>query len=331
MKVADFGCGVGLAKLVSRMLAEIVGPAGRVVGIDASAEQVVQAANLCRETGLDNTAFVAADATNTELPRESFDLAIASLLPLSAAASSRSRGMPAGNAKRAQAGRRYRCRGWRPGYRQQPSTYRAGRFRRFVHAPSGPTRGVDYSVASRLHQMVKAAGFPNPKMRIHQPAIAEGENRFLLKWSVEEAGSAFVSAGLITPEQLKRTLTAMQAATDDPEVVVLMPRLSAVWARKPASTRGSAAARSRGRCRPGVMRQRPSVMLRSNIADSGMAFVACAKSPEGKEGLEAFANADGAIAWPGERSHVARRRDLYNPHWRAEWETHPHSLVRSTS
>ena len=36
-----------------------------------------------------------------------------------------------------------------------------------------------------------------------------------------------------------------------------------------------------------------------------MAFVVWTKSPEGKEGLEAFANVDGAIAWPGERSHVA--------------------------
>ena len=229
MKVADFGCGVGL---VSRMLAEIVGPAGRVVGIDASVEQVVQAANLCRETGLDNTAFVAADATNTELPRESFDLVYCRYLllhlpdPAACLREMRSVLKPGGvivveDGDLATA-------------TSLPPTALDAFADLFTRL--GPTRGVDYSVASRLHQMVKAAGFPNPKMRIHQPAIAEGENRLLLKWSVEEAGSAFVSAGLITPEQLKRTLTAMQAATDDPEVVVLMPRLSAVWARKPAST-----------------------------------------------------------------------------------------------
>jgi len=99
----------------------------------------------------------------------------------------------------------------------------------------GPIRGVDYSVASRLQQLVKSAGFPDPKIRLHQPAIAEGEKRLLLKGSVEEAGPAFVSAGLITSEELRHTLTAMQAATDDPEVLVLMPRMSAVWATKPAS------------------------------------------------------------------------------------------------
>jgi len=36
MKVADFGCGVGM---VSKMMAEIVGPTGKLVGIDASAAQ----------------------------------------------------------------------------------------------------------------------------------------------------------------------------------------------------------------------------------------------------------------------------------------------------
>src|SRR5215469_17478023 len=71
MKVADFGCGVGM---VSRMLAEIVGPPGAVVGIDASLEQVEQARQLCRKTGLNNTAFLGADATKTDLPNDWFDL-----------------------------------------------------------------------------------------------------------------------------------------------------------------------------------------------------------------------------------------------------------------
>jgi ubiquinone/menaquinone biosynthesis C-methylase UbiE len=237
MKVADFGCGVGL---VSRMLAEIVGPMGKVVGIDASAEQVEQAANICRETGLNNIAFVAADATNTELTRGWFDLVYCRYLllhlpdPAACLREMYSVLKPGGmivveDGDLATA-------------TSLPPTALDAFADLFTRL--GPTRGVDYSVASRLHQMVKAAGFPNPSMRIHQPAIAQGENRLLLKWSVEEAGSAFVSAGLITPNQLKRTLTAMQAATDDPEVVVLMPRLSAVWARKPALAAAASAKNS---------------------------------------------------------------------------------------
>ena len=40
MRVADFGCGVGM---VTAVLADVVGPQGRVVGIDASKAQLAQA------------------------------------------------------------------------------------------------------------------------------------------------------------------------------------------------------------------------------------------------------------------------------------------------
>ena len=44
MRVADFGCGVGV---VTRMLAQIVGPSGSVTGIDVDGAQLEQAAELC--------------------------------------------------------------------------------------------------------------------------------------------------------------------------------------------------------------------------------------------------------------------------------------------
>src|SRR5207244_904579 len=71
MKVADFGCGVGV---VTRMLAEVVGPEGFVTGIDLNGPQLEEAAVLCASYGLDNVAFVEASAVSTGLPSESFDL-----------------------------------------------------------------------------------------------------------------------------------------------------------------------------------------------------------------------------------------------------------------
>jgi ubiquinone/menaquinone biosynthesis C-methylase UbiE len=70
MRVADLGCGVGM---VTNLLAELVGPTGSVVGVDVSAEQIAQA----RESlpaGSSNVTFVEASATDTGLPRETFDL-----------------------------------------------------------------------------------------------------------------------------------------------------------------------------------------------------------------------------------------------------------------
>ena len=50
--------------------------------------------------------------------------------------------------------------------------------------------------------------------------------------SVAEAGPAFVEAGLITAEELERTLTEMRRANADGTVLAVMPRMAQVWARK---------------------------------------------------------------------------------------------------
>ena len=71
MRVADFGCGVGV---VTQMLAEIVGSSGSVTGIDVNREQLRQASELCARKGLTNTSFVEASACDTGLPRNFFDL-----------------------------------------------------------------------------------------------------------------------------------------------------------------------------------------------------------------------------------------------------------------
>jgi hypothetical protein len=97
----------------------------------------------------------------------------------------------------------------------------------------GPKRGVDYTLGRRLFQMVVAAGFPAPEITFNQPVVVRGENKRLLELSVAEAGPAFVEAGLISEEGLRRTLSDMRRLTEDDSVVAVMPRMSQVWARKP--------------------------------------------------------------------------------------------------
>src|SRR6516162_970688 len=63
MRVADLGCGVGL---VTALLAELVGAAGHVVGIDLSGAQLAQARQRVASGGT-NTSFVEASATDTGL------------------------------------------------------------------------------------------------------------------------------------------------------------------------------------------------------------------------------------------------------------------------
>jgi hypothetical protein len=84
--------------------------------------------------------------------------------------------------------------------------------------------------------MVKLEGFPGANVEIHQPVIIDGENRFFLKWSVEEAGPALLDAGITTSDELSQTLAEMQSAVDDLNVLILAPRMYIVWGRKPGGS-----------------------------------------------------------------------------------------------
>lgn len=230
MKVADFGCGVGAT---TRMLAEMVGPSGSVTGIDVSGQQLEQASELCASAGLTNTSFVEASACETGLRRNSFDVAYCRFLLLhlpdpSACLREMRAVLKPGGILFVEDG------DLRSAKSVPPTALDAfadlfGRL--------GALLGVNYSVANNLFHLVRDSGFSGLNMEIHQPALIRGENRTLLKLSVEEAGPMFLNAELVTPARLERILVDMQEAVDDPDVIVLAPRMSIVWGRKrsPAS------------------------------------------------------------------------------------------------
>jgi SAM-dependent methyltransferase len=226
MRVADVGCGVGL---VTTLLAELVGPEGHVVGIDCSGAQLAQARE--RLARIDtNASLVKASATDTGLPPGSFDLVYCRFLllhlpdPERALREMQSLLKPDGimvceDGDLTSAGS------------EPPSALGAfadlwGRL--------GPKRGLDYTLGSRLFQMVLAAGFAAPAITFNQPVVARGENKRFLELSVAEAGPAFIDAGLITAEALDRTLAEMRRLNADGTILAVMPRMAQVWARKPA-------------------------------------------------------------------------------------------------
>ncbi len=227
MRVADLGCGVGL---VTALLADLVGPNGRVVGIDASGAQLAEARERLDGRGKNNVSLVEASATDTGLPSGSFDLVYCRFLLLHLAEPDRAlREMwallkPNGilvceDGDLTSAGS------------EPPSAL--GAFAD-LFGRLGPARGVDYTLGRTLFHRVLAAGFPEPEVRFNQPVLARGENKRLLELSVAEAGPALVEAGLITPDDLRRTLTEMRRLTRDGTVLAVMPRMAQVWARKPS-------------------------------------------------------------------------------------------------
>jgi len=225
MRVADFGCGPGA---MSRLLASLVGPSGSVTGIDLHAAQVEEATRLSAAEGFANVKFLTADACQTGLSGNQFDLAYCRFLllhlmdPASCLAEMWRILKPGGILVVEDGDLASAC-------SIPPTPLDA-----FGHLFSrlGPTRGVDYSIANRLWHLVADAGFTITNVNVHQPSERAGLTGLLLKWSVEEAGPSFVEAGLITSEQLQRTVLEMESAAKNPGVLALAPRMSLVSARK---------------------------------------------------------------------------------------------------
>jgi SAM-dependent methyltransferase len=225
MTVADFGCGPGT---MTRMLATLVGASGNVTGIDLHAAQLEQARQLSSIEGLANTTFVTADACKTGLQGNQFDFVYCRFLLLhlkdpAACLHEMWRALKPGGIVLVEDGDLATA-------GSIPSTALDAFADLFTRL--GPIRGVDYSVANRLCHLVADAGFSINSLKIHQPAERAGLSGLLLKWSVEEAGPAFVESGLITSEQLQRTIMEMGRAVGDPDVLALAPRMFLVSAQK---------------------------------------------------------------------------------------------------
>lgn len=224
MRVADLGCGVGM---VTSLLREMVGAEGEVVGVDFSAAQIEEAQARNGET---NVHFVEASATETGLPRGHFDLVYSRFLlihlPDPHAALREMLALLKPNGILVCEDGDLTNSGSEPPSALQTFSEMWGRL--------GAKRGVDYTLGRRLYQLVLACGFSAPQVVFNQPAIAHGEGKRLLELSVAEAGPAFIEAGLITHEELDRALVAMRVANADPTILAVMPRMTQIWARKPA-------------------------------------------------------------------------------------------------
>jgi SAM-dependent methyltransferase len=226
MCVADIGCGAGI---VTALLADIVGPEGDVVGVDFSGAQISEARAQIK-SGTTNVKFVEASATNSGLPRGSFDLVYSRFLlihlPQPELALGEMLALLKPNGILVCEDGDLTSAGSEPPSALQAFADLWGRL--------GPQRGVDYTLGRRLYQMVLAAGFAAPEINFSQPAVTQGENKRFLELSVAEAGPAFIDAGLISAEELDCTLAEMRRAVEDLSLLAVMPRMSQIWARKPA-------------------------------------------------------------------------------------------------
>jgi len=224
MSVVDLGCGVGMT---TQLLAELVGPTGEIVGVDYSAAQIEQARALLPPE-LTNVRFVEASAIDTGLHREAFDVVYSRFLLI--------------HLQDPELALREMHRLLKPegimaiedGDLTSASSEPRSKLEEFsnLFGALGPKWGVDYTLGRRLFHLVLNAKFSQVGITFNQPVFSRGENKRLLELSVAEAGPSFVSAGLLSREQLTETVAEMRRLGEDETVLAVMPRMSQVWARK---------------------------------------------------------------------------------------------------
>jgi ubiquinone/menaquinone biosynthesis C-methylase UbiE len=231
MHAAEIGCGIGLT---ARWVAAQVGPAGSVVGVDASSEQLRLAEKGAAqagaaEAGPANLSFREGNADDTGLPRDAFDLVYSRFLlchltdPARALAEMRSLLKRDGVLV---------CEDHDDGgIFTEPAT-RA--YQRLVEISDAVNRshGLDSSIGLKLPRLFQEAGFARPQVTVNQIAALRGDEKRFWELTLREAAPAILAAHASTAEELDAICEQMRMIAEDESVLVMLARVTQVWAKK---------------------------------------------------------------------------------------------------
>ncbi len=221
----DVGCGGGD---VTRELARMVGPTGRVHGVDLDETKCELARRETAEMGIANVSFSVRDVTRWE-PDELFDVVYARFLLTHLA--------DPGNLLTAL--RRH----LRPGgiaivedidFRGHFAEPHCPALQRYVemYTESVRRRGADPNIGPRLPGLLRAAGFTEVRMRLVHPAALQGGIKLLTCVTAENIAEAVIEDGLASADELRQIVDEMYAFANDPHTVMGGPRVFQAWGRQ---------------------------------------------------------------------------------------------------
>jgi SAM-dependent methyltransferase len=228
----DLGCG---PRGILDLLADRVGPGGRVTGLDADPAHVALARQFIARRGLAGAQVVAGDARRTGLPAGSFDLVHARTLLVN---------VPEPAEVLAEMVRLVKPGGWvaglepdaegslcypaHPGYTRIMELFRAAAGR----------HGADLLIGRRLAELYRQAGLRDIGVEARAGVYRAGDSRRTVGLDLARGmHPEIVRLGLAGQPELDELDRAVRAHLDHPWTLV-MPHLSfLVWGRKPGAQR----------------------------------------------------------------------------------------------
>jgi SAM-dependent methyltransferase len=227
-RVVEIGCG---PRGCLGLLAARVGAAGRVVGVERSAEQVERARHFVAERQLTNVEALHGDARGTDLPAGSFDLATARLVLVN---------VPQPEQIVAEMARLVRPGGFvalheadSTAQRCDPPHQAQTRLLEILHVYA-ERNGIDRAIGVRVPRLLREAGLidvtVNPLIHAYP---ATHSRRLLALEFVENARTGILDDGLIEEAELDELTTALRHHLRDPDTLVVSSLFIQAWGRKP--------------------------------------------------------------------------------------------------
>ena len=227
-RVVDLGCGPGG---VLGLLAERVGPTGSVVGIERSPHFAEVARRFVRENGWTQVEVRVGDASDTGLPRASFDGAHARLVLVT---------VPNPEKIVREMVSLVRPGGWVASYEADfvahvcdPPLPAWTRLRE-AFAASSAAQGMDLSTGRRTHRLFRAAGVTD----IHVDAVVHvyppGHSRRTILFDfINNLREPLIEGGFISRDNLESDMAALETYLANPETLVTSHLFYRLWGRVP--------------------------------------------------------------------------------------------------
>jgi SAM-dependent methyltransferase len=224
----DLGCG---PRGILDLLADAVGPGGRVVGLDADPAHVTAARQFAFSQGLANVEVLAGDARHTGLPAESFDLVHTRTLlvtipePAAVVAEMARLARPGGLVASQEADAEVSiCYPPLPEWDRLLALFRA----------SFPRAGADMRLGRRLPELFRAAGLTDVGATVYASSYPAGHSRrTVIPDLVRSLHPVILGLGLAGERELADVDAAVRAHLADPRTLMMPHLLVTAWGRKP--------------------------------------------------------------------------------------------------
>jgi ubiquinone/menaquinone biosynthesis C-methylase UbiE len=224
----DLGCG---PQGILDLLAERVGPAGQVVGLDADSAHTAMAAEFAAARGLSGVEIITADARSTGLPAGSFDLVHARTLLVN---------LPDPSSVAAEMLRLARPGGWIAS--MEPDTEHALCYPphpafdrlRDIFTVAFRRNGADPWIGRRVPELLRQAGLEDVAVEARVQFYPPGNSRRTIRLDLVRAMRPQVlEMGLASATELDELDAAARPHLTEPRTIVMSGLLFLTWGRKP--------------------------------------------------------------------------------------------------